>query len=283
MIISVTGASGFIGREVVRQLEAKNISVKKLSHKNVNTDAMQINFQSLQEIESALKNSEILIHCAWDGSDRPNRNNKIVQERNLVLANNLISVIPDTNIKKVLILGSQEEFGDTSRILKDDSPEKPETYYAKTKIRIRENFSQLNNIKLIWCRLFSVYGPEDSRDWIFNQAIKALQSDQKREFGLCDLPWSLTHVRDASNGLIKALEFNESTTLNVADLQALPLKDSLLLLEEIAGKAGLFKFIDNNFPSKQLLREPGVIDNLGWKCSITFQQGFEEILAKVNE
>ena len=280
--IAVTGANGFIGRELVKQLESKNVSLRKLSHRISNQNITKVNFQSLTEIELALKGSEVLIHCAWDGSERSSRDNKNVQHRNLDIANNLIKVIPNTNIRKVLILGSQEEFGDTSGILKDDSTEKPETYYGKTKVQIRENFSQLKQVNLIWCRLFSVYGPADSRDWIFTQALLSLKSGQEKEFGLCNLPWSLTHVTDAAKALIKALELNESSTLNVADLHAQPLKDSLLLLQEIAGKDGLFKFVDNKFTPKQLVRESGIIDKIGWVCNVTLQNGFKDILAKID-
>jgi UDP-glucose 4-epimerase len=283
MTIAITGVNGFIGRELVRQLDSKDMKLRKLSHKISNQAVTQVNFQSLTEIESALKKSDVLIHCAWEGSVRSSRNNKVVQQRNLDIANNLIKVIPNTNIRKVLILGSQEEFGDTSRILKDDSVEKPETYYGKTKVRIRDNFSQLQQVTLIWCRLFSVYGPADSRDWIFTQALRAIKSGQKKEFGLCNLPWSFTHVRDVSNGLIKALELNENSTLNVSDLYAQPLRDSLLLLQEIAGKDQLFQFIDNNFESKQLMREPGIIDKIGWECNVTLQNGFKDVLEKLND
>jgi hypothetical protein len=86
-----------------------------------------------------------------------------------------------------------------------------------------------------------------------------------------------------SNGLIKALELNENSTLNVSDLYAQPLRDSLLLLQEIAGKDQLFQFIDNNFESKQLMREPGIIDKIGWECNVTLQNGFKDVLEKLND
>ena len=279
MRIAITGANGFIGQELVRRLDKEGNTVIKINHqKSLIENSRNINYESLTEIESVLNDSEVLIHSAWRGSDRSNRNIKEVQEMNLQIADNLIKVIPYTNIKKVLILGSQEEFGNTDRVLNDDSSENPETEYGKAKVKIRENFFKLDSITIIWSRLFSVYGPGDTRDWIITQSLKALAANQEIRFGPCALPWSLTHVSDAVNGLLRSLDLQKSSVLNIADKDAQPLIDSLLLLQKIAGKNKLFSFTNYDFKSKQLIRNHGLIDKLGWECQKTLKTGFEEIL-----
>jgi nucleoside-diphosphate-sugar epimerase len=279
MTIAITGSSGFIGREIVKQLDQKGHSVLGLTNKNSNRlDFKKIDYESLGNIRSVLNDAETLIHSAWKGSDRISRNIQEVQEWNVHIASNLIKVIPDTNIKKVLIIGSQAEFGDTDRILSDDSSENPETYYGRAKVKIRESFSNLNSITVIWSRLFSVYGPDDTRDWIITQGLKALSANQEIVFGSCNLPWSLTHVSDAADGLLKSLELKKSIALNIADRNAQPLAESLLLLQKIAGKKNLFQFTDRNFEPKQLIRNQGLIDEIGWECHKTLKAGFEELL-----
>jgi nucleoside-diphosphate-sugar epimerase len=279
MRIAITGSSGFIGKELVKHLDQKGHSVLALTRENSQRSNHKIiNYESLAEIESVLNESDVLIHGAWKGSDRSNRNIKEIQEKNIQIADNLIKVVPYTNIKKVLIVGSQEEFGNTDRILNDDSSESPETEYGKAKVKIRENFFKLDAITIIWSRLFSVYGPGDTRDWIITQSLKALAANQEITFGPCALPWSLTHVSDAVNGLLKSLDLQKSSVLNIADKNAQPLFDSLLLLQKIAGKNKLFSFTNYDFKSKQLIRNQGIIDELGWECQKTLKTGFEEIL-----
>lgn len=284
MKIAITGSNGFLGKELVKLLNQKENSVLALTREDSQKlNYKKMNYQSLTNIESVLKECEILIHSAWKGSDRSNRNIQEVQEENIEIANNLIKVIPNTNIKKVLIVGSQEEFGNTDRMLYDNSIENPETEYGKAKIKIRENFFKLNSITVIWSRLFSVYGPGDRREWIITQSLKALASNQEIRFGPCNLPWSLTHISDAANGLVRSLDLEKSSVLNIADKNAQPLINSLLLLQEIAGKQNLFSFTNYEFKPKQLIRDHGLIDELGWKCEKTLQAGFEEILGSKSE
>lgn len=279
MKIAITGASGLIGRELVKQLDQKGHSVLGLTHGSSQiADFKKVNYESLDEIRSVLSDSEILIHAAWQGSDRLSRYIQEIQEKNINIANNLIKVIPNTNIKKILVIGSQEEFGNTDRILNDDSSENPETEYGKAKVKIRKNFFELKTTTIIWNRLFSVYGTGDTRDWIITQGLKALAANKEIMFGPCNLPWSLTHVSDVVTGLVKSLDLQVSSVLNTADKNAQPLMDSLLLLQKIAGKNSLFKFTNYDFKPKQLIRNHGLIDELGWECKITLKNGFEEIL-----
>lgn len=279
MKIAITGSNGFIGNSLVNKLNKEENSVLALIREDLpKSNYKRINYDSLTDIESVLNDSDILIHTAWQGSNRANRNIQAVQQKNIEIANNLIKVIPNTNIKKILIVGSQEEFGNTDRILDDDSSENPETEYGKAKVRIREKFFKLDSIVVIWSRLFSVYGPDDRRDWIITQSLKALANDQEIIFGPCNLPWSLTHISDAAAGLIRCLDLQNSTVLNISDKFAQPLIDSLLLLQEIAGKNNLFHFKNHNFKSKQLIRNHGIIDELGWKCEKTLKKGFTEML-----
>jgi nucleoside-diphosphate-sugar epimerase len=177
--ILLTGASGFVGRQVYKQLQNHDLNIVIVSRKkslakiadlNKNTKVIlseNLFRESLSWWETALQNVDIIIHCAWYAEPGL----YLHSEKNfecLTGTLNIANVGSKIGIKKFVGIGSCFEYDLTgSGILSIGSPLNPKTLYACTKVSVFYILGALfssRNIDFAWCRLFYLYGDgEDSR------------------------------------------------------------------------------------------------------------------------
>ena len=275
--IGITGANGFIGGNLLRYLSSKGYEVTGYTSNQNNEGLNFLNLNDLTELESKLQDIDVLIHSAWTGSDRSSRNITAIQEKNISMMKNLISAQKNTNIKKIIGIGSQEELLDGEQPWPDNAKIVPSNEYGKAKLETFNTLSS-NLANFTWVRLFSVYGRGDKRDWIITKAIKCINENHKAAFGQCSKPWSLTHIDDISSAFELIIKNDTCGVLNLSNLDAPLLIDHLQLLESLAGKK-LFMFRENNTPERELSRSIGLIDTIGWKPSLNREKRFFELLA----
>jgi nucleoside-diphosphate-sugar epimerase len=276
MKIGITGANGFIGNNLFNYLSYSGFSVTGFTSNKLNTRFRYLNMFDMKEIELALGEIELLIHVAWIGSERENRNNFEIQKKNLAISKNIINLKNITKIKKIIALGSQDELRDGDQPWSDRSRIVPSSEYGKAKF---ESYSMLSETfdNFIWARLFSVYGPGDSRNWIINTAVQALKRNTPTNFGLCSKPWSLTNITDVLTALEKIIVGNSFGIINISSLDKHTLKDHLQLLESIVDKK-IFNFTPNTLPEREISRQIGEIESLGWIAQYDREKGFRELI-----
>ena len=276
MKIGITGANGFIGNNLFNYLSYSGFSVTGFTSNKQNTRFRYLNMFDMKEIELALGEIELLIHVAWIGSERENRNNFEIQKKNLAISKNITNLKNITKITRIIALGSQDELRDGDQPWSDGSRIVPSSEYGKAKF---ESYSMLSEAfdNFIWARLFSVYGPGDSRNWIINTAVKALKRNTLTNFGLCSKPWSLTYITDVLTALEKIIMGNSFGIINISSLGKHTLKDHLQLLESIADKK-IFDFLPNTLPEREISRQIGEIESLGWIEQYDREKGFRELI-----
>lgn len=229
------------------------------------------------EIESKLSDFDVLIHSTWAGSERISRESPEIQDLNINITRNLVESLTDSKISQIICFGSQAEFSHLDYPWTDESPMNGESKYALAK---KESYELLKNSKLnlAWLRLFSVYGTGDRRDWILPNTLTSLKNNQKIALGACNQSWSLTHVEDVAQAVKRVIETKTCGKFNVSDLTSIPLRNHLLLLQELLGKHDLISFSENHILERHLIRTPGTIESLGWKPKITTTVGFKRMI-----
>jgi nucleoside-diphosphate-sugar epimerase len=276
MRIGITGANGFIGNNLFNYLSDSGFSVTGFTSNKLNNRYRYLNMFDSKEVELALGEIELLIHVAWIGSERENRNNFEIQEKNLIISKNIANLKNLSQIKRIIALGSQDELRDGDQPWSDRSQIVPSSEYGKAKF---ESYSILGEAfdNFVWARLFSVYGPGDSRDWIINSAVHALKRNIRTTFGLCSKPWSLTYITDVLTALEKIIMGGSSGIINISSLDTHTLKEHLQLLESIADRK-IFNFLPNTLPEREISRQIGEIDSLGWIVQYDREKGFRELI-----
>jgi nucleoside-diphosphate-sugar epimerase len=123
MKILVTGASGFLGKELVSELKNKKHDVFEYS-----IDGGKDILNKIQ-LKESLKNIDTVIHLAAILDN----NNPKLWEINVLGTKNIIEECATSKVKKFILLSSTGVYGETSATLNENSEVKPENLYEKSK------------------------------------------------------------------------------------------------------------------------------------------------------
>jgi nucleoside-diphosphate-sugar epimerase len=274
--VGITGASGFVGQYLSSYLTSKDFDVYRFSGFNGSNECIKVNLEDLNQLRSKFEDLDVLIHLAWVGSDRKNRNLSEVQQRNVLISKNILSVLKDTNISRVIGVGSQDELLNGEQPWSDHSKISPTTEYSRAKSECFQIFSEYI-ANFTWARLFSVYGKNDKRSWIISAAVNAIKYNQKISFGNCSKPWSLTHINDVCLAFELLLENNVGGVINISNIDAPILRNHLELLQDLA-KTKLFDFAFNDVSEREISRTVGTLDAIGWQPMVKREEGFLELI-----
>ena len=276
LTIGVTGSNGFLGQHLVKELRHKGYPVLEFTTNPKNKLQIKMDYSDTKSMKESFLKIDLLIHAAWTSGSRNNRNNFELQNLNVLMSKNISKVAQETNLKRVIGIGSQDELGNSSEPWTDDEEFAPQSYYSEAKLVTYNNLLESTE-QFIWARLLSVYGVGDPRDWILTKAVGALRLNQKLRVGKCDQLFNFTHIKDAANGVILLMERGFIGSANVSTLESPTLKNSLELLEDISGKRGLIKYGQNSDRRNQV-RSSGILEELGWVPKINREIGFRELL-----
>jgi nucleoside-diphosphate-sugar epimerase len=274
--VGITGSGGFIGGNLASHLKAKGFDVRAFTGNENNQNLIYLNWENEKQIESEFNDLDVLIHCAWLGSDRNSRVNPEIQKKNIAITNSIMKIQRQVGIPKIIGVGSQDELKDGEQPWSDHAKISPMSEYAKAKYQTYNMFKE-NIDNFTWARLFSVYGKNDKRDWIITNAVKALKNNSSVTFGECSKSWSLTHVNDISTAFETILNKNITGIVNISDINAPSLRNHLELLQRLAKKE-IFNFKPNNINEREISISSGILENAGWKVRTNREEGFLELL-----
>lgn len=225
-MIFITGATGFVGKNIKKFLTKKNYESISI---DLRKDFSNINI----DFNNTEKNT--LIHTAWSGVSGNFRDNKI-QDENLKLTYKVINLLDKLNIKKLIAFGSQAEYGNCDFRVSEDQTLNPSSYYGRIKIdcfNIFNKFFNSNNDKdFIWLRLFDPYGPGDNHNWFIPYIIKNALLDKSPRITECSQTWDYLYIEDLCKCLEKIINadyFLNGTNSNIYNLCS----DKPILLKKI--------------------------------------------------
>jgi nucleoside-diphosphate-sugar epimerase len=246
MTVLLTGASGFIGSALAEELLLQDYKVIALKRSTSNlwrcskimNKIKWVNYDHLVDFEAELSrhNPDVLIHSAWNGVKSSDRDDWFEQEKNLPFLINLLELSKKTNIRKIIAIGSQAEYGLYDGIVDEKSPCKPISAYGLTKLyasSLLKWFAQENNLDWYWIRLFSIFGPKEDEHWLISSAINNLLNGNEMKLTPCEQRYDYLYIKDLTCGVIKILknESRNSGTYNLSSCQSIRLKDILQYLE----------------------------------------------------
>ena len=188
--ILITGASGFIGNQLLRKLRLKkNIILYLIVNKNKildgskNVNLIYCSLLNKKKLEKKFTKIDItdIIHCAWIGVYANNRNS-INQAKNVNIINNIFKALKKKKINSFIGIGSQAEYGFKKKIITEKSKLKPITFYGKAKVKVYNILKKKcknKKIRFTWLRIFTGYGPGSKPEWIIPQTIQSVISKKR--------------------------------------------------------------------------------------------------------
>ena len=190
--IFITGAEGFVGKNLLKQLVKSNLHIIATSKKNKKIENVTFIKRRLSEVKVAdLKNCYALFHFASFGAKKfyENKNfftsfNKIFQT-NVIDSINLINKAISAGIKKYIVAGSAFEYGSSGEKIKKLSINAnllPKGYYASSKACFYlylKNLAKRQKIVINYLRFFQLYGTYEKLPRLYPTLIKSMKSKKK--------------------------------------------------------------------------------------------------------
>lgn len=208
MNILITGASGFIGKNLINILQENNIEVLATSRKkNTNKDNVSWIKTDLSDIKNHMHiindfKPTVVYHLSWEGIPDFSFDNCL---KNLNSSINLMHHLSNIrSIEKVVITGTCLEYNKVNGNCNEDELVNPEQWFEWTKnlINIFSNkILKEKNIKLYWARLFYVYGFYQRKDSLIPNIINNFQKNKDpiiKSINACN---DFVNVLDVSEGL----------------------------------------------------------------------------------
>ena len=176
MKVAVTGASGFLGRHVVRALSATGAQVT-LTSRTGGPDlvALDIAQNALPGVYERLGRPDILVHLAWGGLPNYRSHHHVTAELPQQYA--FLERIVAEGLPRLMVTGTCLEHGMQSGPLSEAAPCFPNNPYAHAKHALHRQLEFLqrdHKFELTWARLFYTYGRGQSEKSLWSQFQAAI-------------------------------------------------------------------------------------------------------------
>ena len=184
MKIAVTGATGFIGRHVIAELETRSVETIALARPSSEKVLKHSKHRVVQiDLHNAPPNAfelmgcpDVLIHLAWSGL--PNYNSLHHFEHELPIQYRFLKNLIESGLQTLVIAGTCFEYGMQSGSLSEGIPVQPSNPYGFAKNALRyqlEHLKTAHPFQLAWARLFYLYGEGQSESSLLPQLRRAAE------------------------------------------------------------------------------------------------------------
>lgn len=248
----VFGATGAVGMALLEKLIQEQVEVLVLCRKG-SARASQIpvhplicrleaELSALAELSNQTgKDWDVFYHLAWEGTTGAERNDAELQLKNAAYTLDAVRLAKRFGCNTFVGAGSQAEYGRYEGILNEKVPAFPETGYGIAKLaagQMSRLLCEQLQMRHIWVRILSVYGPWDQKRSMVMSAIDTLLRGQKPSFTKGEQMWDYLYSADAARALFLLGERGIGGKIYcLGSGQAAPLKDYICQLAEAVPEA----------------------------------------------
>lgn len=293
MRIIVTGATGTIGMSLLSKLTRNNYDVTVIANKDSSRNERLSIFENITIVEASLSDYssielegkyDIFIHMAWNGGK--NRNNVEANFNSAIASSVAVELAAKYNCQIFLSTGSQAEYGIKFEQIFEGTECEPDTPFGVAKLSsmwLTRNECKKHNIRHIWLRVFSVYGPYDGEQTMIMQTIRNVLNDDIPRFTSGNQLWDFIHSDDIADAIVKLILNKRCSGIYlIGSGNKLRLKDYLEMISNqlnfnLEQSIGKYAVVSSN--ERNLWVNCNRLQNdTGWNPKIKFSDGIRMLI-----
>jgi nucleoside-diphosphate-sugar epimerase len=193
MKVLITGATGFVGREIVSELSVGNFKIYQIGNLSVNSQLSQKDFFKIDITDfedvcrlKKLRELDAVVHSAGLAHQFGNIEKEKFQKTNVEGTKNILELAVTLKVKHFILIsstavyGTEKKTGKELKVIDEGSSCRPQTFYAESKLeaeKIAFEICKKNNINLTIFRLSPVIGEGNT-----GNVARMIEAIDKRRF-----------------------------------------------------------------------------------------------------
>lgn len=298
--ILVTGGTGFLGRYTVEELIShgifptiltRNSKARILWNQELNLNRAEIDLLDTNILKIFLENLRptYIVHLA--GVTHPVTNRLAEFEKNNFQATvNLLELALTLKIKRLIIIGTADEYGFQSCPQTETMKTSPISEYAISKnkaVNYALSLYEKHDLPVVILRPFTIYGIGQPSRMFVSQAVECAVKGIAFEMSKGEQKRDLLFVTDFADAIIKTLtaENIEGEIFNVGSGKAIALRDLAERVWDIAGADKKTLKIGARYTNQNELHDTEadiskIRKRLNWQPKISLEEGLTFLIDK---
>jgi nucleoside-diphosphate-sugar epimerase len=284
----VTGASGFVGRQVLAQLSAAAWDLHAARRASSSAEIPGIHWhscdlrdpQDAERLIDRVRPTHVL-SLAWNaehGAYWTAPDNDAWAEGTIALAR----ATAHHGGRRFVGAGTCAEYDWTALTTvcqEERTPCRPNTIYGRAKLRAGEGLAAVtreSGLSTAWGRLFFLYGPGEDPNRLVPAVARALRSGERAKVTEGRQVRDFLHVADAARAFVALLASDVDGAVNIGSGTGVSLRHVVETLERASGRRDAVDF--GAIPMRpddppQIVADITRLKSTGWRQQISLEQG----------
>lgn len=272
MTITLTGATGFVGRQILRDLLERDLSVRALVREPSRLDGIPASgalevvqtpdlfTESPRRLEELLDGSETLVHAAWYAEP----GEYLTSPLNLACLTGTLSLaqaFAAVGGKRFVGVGTCAEYDSSAGLMSTDTPLAPNTLYAASKASAFQMLRCLlgtEGMSFAWCRIFYLYGAGEDDRRLVPYIRRQLEAGKPALLSRGDQVRDYLDVLDAARMIADVALGQQQDAVNICSGEAVSVRQLAERIADEYGRRELLRFGARPENSSDPLRVVGV-------------------------
>lgn len=290
----VTGANGFVGRNLVKKLTEQGVFVYAVLRNreysgfagNSMVEPVYCEGAQLLQLPAMLagKRANVFYHMLWQGAKGAGRADYNLQAENAKIACDALQVCAELGCDRMVMVGTiTERLADKALAVKSTAQN---LMYGLTKSythKLLNVLSAVKNVPLVWAQLSNIYGGDDDSGNLISYTIGNFGRGAVPAFGPCEDWYDFVHIDDVCAALytLGAVE-NVEGEYFIGRCENKKLKDYILELSEIYNSpVNIGARPDDGLRyDKEWFDNSRLVEELGFHFQYTFEEGIRAEMKK---